>query len=150
MRPVPQFTFQYVSINTLHAGSRQWKDLYLHSNMFLLIRKTGNWQGQARSRFTFQYVSINTGTGETKRTKHTNLHSNMFLLILIPTKVGGGSTTFTFQYVSINTNTERLSKLFDALFTFQYVSINTMEQYGLTAQQANLHSNKFLLIQCQE
>ena len=53
------FTFQYVSINTIGSG--------------------GN--ATITSNFTFQYVSINTREGEGIVKGYAALHSNMFLLI---------------------------------------------------------------------
>ena len=57
---LPEFTFQYVSINTEN-------DLVFLKNSFA---------------FTFQYVSINTIWNEWFRDENLHLHSNMFLLIL--------------------------------------------------------------------
>ena len=54
------FTFQYVSINTVAL---------LIEAIFLLF-------------FTFQYVSINTQYSENSGEMEDSLHSNMFLLIL--------------------------------------------------------------------
>ena len=34
----PEFTFQYVSINTARLCWSHWKEFNLHSNMFLLIQ----------------------------------------------------------------------------------------------------------------
>ena len=53
------FTFQYVSINTINAKGYADKVVT----------------------FTFQYVSINTVSGKHGRFAETTLHSNMFLLI---------------------------------------------------------------------
>ena len=56
-----EFTFQYVSINSVMAVPDLKKQINLHSNMFLLILRPVN----------------NTVTGI------ENLHSNMFLLIRV-------------------------------------------------------------------
>ena len=53
------FTFQYVSINTLSSSQRVMKHRSLHSNMFLLIRDMAVILDKLQA-FTFQYVSINT------------------------------------------------------------------------------------------
>ena len=42
---------------------------------------------------------------------------------MIPTKVGGGSTTFTFHYVSILIYAGKIQVSPFSLFTFHYVSI---------------------------
>ena len=75
------FTFQYVSINTMDAEESSIPIVTLHSNMFLLIRKSHVCM-RKRPAFTFQYVSINT---------------------LLRLRSILGSNVFTFQYVSINT-----------------------------------------------
>ena len=56
---VPNFTFQYVSINTVCGVTPDSYIKSLHSNMFLLILAvTSKLADQIF--FTFQYVSINT------------------------------------------------------------------------------------------
>ena len=76
------FTFQYVSINTVH------------SMKYSVIRKLFTFQyvsintldpsstDNIQRVFTFQYVSINTKSDQRCNNCREHLHSNMFLLIL--------------------------------------------------------------------
>ena len=95
------FTFQYVSIISNYDMKDTKTDDHLHSNMFLLFRRTANMQTDTNSftfqyvsiisevvaphcrftnKFTFQYVSI-ISTGKKKQLPPlSDLHSNMFLL----------------------------------------------------------------------
>ena len=77
----PNFTFQYVSINTEPGMERVTYSGSLHSNMFLLIRQSDR-----------LFLPSN-----------RTLHSNMFLLILGTGRYQFDASGFTFQYVSINT-----------------------------------------------
>ena len=54
------FTFHYVSINTEELGNVLILDVSLHSTMFLLIRRAAIVTAQLVHIFTFHYVSINT------------------------------------------------------------------------------------------
>ena len=76
--------------------------LNLHSNMFLLFRKWQNWKNQQKNQFTFQYVSI--------ISIFLILRCRMLALIYIP---------ICFYYLSVS-DTAWSSRV---LFTFQYVSI---------------------------
>ena len=77
------FTFQYVSINTIDKLSTSF-----------LVQN-----------FTFQYVSINTSVALQAQLLAYSLHSNMFLLIPVgEPKEYSFRLIFTFQYVSINTH----------------------------------------------
>ena len=112
----PNFTFQYVSINTLCERTVSRQRFPLHSNMFLLIRRWVENDAYIPDTFTFQYVSINTG----------------FVYRFHDLRV-----VFTFQYVSINTNGVFLDELDPTSFTFQYVSINT--RFGLVNVMLDIH-----------
>ena len=76
-----EFTFQYVSINTICSIKVMCSYPNLHSNMFLLIHRSSSIKTSFNV-FTFQYVSINTGS--------------RYIELL-------RGHLFTFQYVSINT-----------------------------------------------
>ena len=75
----------------------------LHSNMSLLIFRSGKFMRFVTNSFTFQYVSIN-----------IELVCSPFLPEVI----------FTFQYVSINMAANLAQFDIVVAFTFQYVSIN--------------------------
>ena len=120
--------------------------IYLHSNMFLL-RLVWRCCGFRQSvQFTFQYVSIKTLRKIRPYKDIPNLHSNMFLLrllsVLFPFM---WFTWFTFQYVSIKTQLIAGGSKWPLVFTFQYVSIKTSTAPTDFSQNANLHSNMFLL-----
>ena len=83
------FTFQYVSINTVICAEVVGFLFSLHSNMFLLIPLT----------LTHVLFLIQ------------SLHSNMFLLIHNDGFRKRDTLCFTFQYVSINTECKGLKNL---------------------------------------
>ena len=87
MHRLQNFTFQYVSINTLLRGHF----------------------GVISPDFTFQYVSINTYSLVLIASDYRTLHSNMFLLIQLVIDEQAKQFNFTFQYVSINTGIRRVS-----------------------------------------
>ena len=99
--------------------------LYLHSNMFLLIRYSWSHLHLRIPLFTFQYVSINTPNTFSFFQPVPYLHSNMFLLIRKSgTRVCPG-------YIHLHSNMFLLIP---------------MRNYLQSVINLYLHSNMFLLI----
>ena len=142
-----EFTFQYVSINTIINCTESAVCKHLHSNMFLLIQiPLPHIPPESPNLHSNMFLLIQ-WEQEKKYTKIMNLHSNMFLLIRYhPDFSGNPFSTFTFQYVSINTELPE-----GHVYKFIYLHSNMFlliqwEQEKKYTKIMNLHSNMFLLI----
>ena len=139
----------YLLIRSENAGSF-YKQVHLHSIMYLLIRPSilffqifvplftfhnvsinshlSVYYFKLFNVFTFHNVSINSQSFNVIQAEHNHLHSIMYLLIRVFTLHRHNSAEFTFHNVSINSLCECYGSCCIFKFTFHNVSINSLSR----------------------
>ena len=121
--------------------------MYLHSTIFILIRKTYYIEKTGTSSFTFYYIYINTCGNLNNLCICSHLHSTIFILIHTQTGVTVEIEKFTFYYIYINTLILLDFATGLRQFTFYYIYINTQVAKDYMQEYNNLNSTIFILIQ---